>query len=521
MSFNICECSEFFQNFVPMGLSFLDVLNVKQPKLKLNDNYFLKLDGKLIIFFVNNSEIKFRGTIHEIDDSFVMLAWPAFNDISQIQENKISKYMIHPACSITDTLIIKDVLNSANEKFKKLELKKIQAEKEKELSRKSDIAKSQFLAHMSHEIRTPLNGMLGSIELLQDSGLNQDQLELVKVLKLSGENLLSILNDILDFSKIDANKLVFEEVQFDFVSKVIGIIKLLKYEADSKEVSLNLNYDDTFPRIYIGDPVRIAQALSNIISNAIKFTNEGAVNVSLSLLENEKVQIQVKDTGIGISEEDQKSLFEPFSQADASITRKFGGTGLGLVIAKKIVNFMEGDIYLDSVPDVGSTFTIILNLKNVDENSRDDILVEDQLPCKDNELGARFPMKILVAEDNTVNTFLIKKLLKKLGYENCHFVSDGEKALTELRDTEVNGIPTYSLILMDMQMPNLDGIEATKIIKKSYGKNSPIILAITANAFKEDLDKCISAGMDACITKPISIGALKSLLYVTGKKINK
>ena len=517
----VIENSVFFNKYLSVGSSFQDILDIKQPRQNKNENSFTQLNGKLILFYINGLAIKFRGTIHEVDDHFVILAWPALNKIEDIQKYKLGKYMSHPASTITDTLILKDVLTFSKEKVHRLELKRFEAEKEQEIANKSNIAKSQFLANMSHEIRTPLNGVLGMIELLQSTELENEQLEMLEIISRSGKNLLRILNDILDFSKIDAEKLEFESLAFNLVENVTNIFNLLQHEADTRRIDLKLSYDDSFHKTYIGDPTRVAQVISNVISNAIKFTHEGGVDVNLSKLKNNMIQILVKDTGIGISEESQASLFKVFSQADSSTTRMYGGTGLGLVIVKKLVERMGGTVKLESIVNVGSSFTISLDLEMAKEDISENPSLQNILPFKDIELGSKFPIRILVAEDNPVNQMVMKMMLARLGFTNCKFVLDGEKVLEALRLSEIHGIPDYSLILMDMQMPKMDGVEATKILKKEYGDNSPRICAVTANAFKEDLDKCFSAGMDDCLTKPVSLDELKNIIYLIAQKIIK
>ncbi len=517
-SFKLIESSFFFQEYLTVGVLMRDILNIKQPRTNEVDSQFSQLDGKLILCYFKGIDFKFRGTIHEIKESFVFLVWPAFNKIEEIQKYKMGKYMSHPACVITDTLIFKEVLTSSKEKIHRLELKKLKAEKEQEIANKSNAAKSQFLANMSHEVRTPLNGILGMIELMQDTELDPKQLELLRVVSSSGENLLRVINDILDFSKIDADKVTFEELEFNLIENIMNVLHLFQHEADTRGIYLRLNYDDSFHKMYIGDPTRVAQVMSNIISNAIKFTHKGGVDVSLSLLKDNIVKVVVKDTGIGISEESQASLFRAFSQADGSTTRKFGGTGLGLVIVKKLVERMGGEVKLESDVKIGTSFTISFNLEMAKQSTSKKTSQQNILASKDSELGKRFPIRILVAEDNSVNQLVIKMMLAKLGYNNCKFVLDGEEALEELRLSEINGIPEYSIIFMDVQMPVMDGVEATKIIKNKYGDNSPKICAVTANALKEDLDKCFNAGMDNYLTKPVSFDELKAALYLIAQK---
>ncbi len=392
---------------------------------------------------------------------------------------------------------LKDLLIKLEENNRELEIQKIKAE---EATR----VKAMFLANMSHEIRTPLNGIIGISKILEESGLKPNQKELTEIITSSGENLLSIINDILDFSKIESGQIRLENIEFNLTTIIGNIVKLLKFNADDKKLKLLVDIDKAIPETLIGDPYRLNQILTNLVNNAIKFTEKGSVKILVELVKSEAGKadlcFKVVDTGIGISKNGSKKLFKEFSQTESSTTRKYGGTGLGLAISRNLVSLMNGTIGVNSEPGNGSEFWFRLTFKYREKQPVVEKKEEPDIPGD---------IKILYAEDNPVNQRVTQLLLNQIGVK-CDIAANGEKAFEMFRENQ------YDLILMDMQMPELDGIESTKKIRlyeKNKGITNPVfIIAVTANAFSEDKDKCLSAGMNDFISKPFKISELKKII---------
>ena len=367
-------------------------------------------------------------------------------------------------------------------------------------------AKSEFLAMMSHEVRTPMNGILGMASLLQDSDLKQEQQQQIKTLYSSANSLLAILDDILDFSKLEAGRLTLDSVPFSLVNLAQEVIALFDATAKSKQISLELVLDDKLSSHYQSDPGRFRQVLLNLLGNAIKFTHHGKVTLTISQVAPDLVACSIEDTGIGISPQVLETLFTPFTQADLSTTRRYGGTGLGLAISKKIIEQMAGCISVVSEEGKGSCFSFQIPLQSIDAP----LTNKSELPSPTStDVTADkepIPTRILLVEDNKVNQMVAVGLLKKLGY-TCSIANNGAEGLA-LAETEL-----FDLILMDMQMPVMDGVTATEKIRQlDHPSASTPIIAVTANALPEDLKACLDAGMNDYLSKPFSKKDLSDII---------
>ncbi len=381
-------------------------------------------------------------------------------------------------------------------------------------AREASELKSAFLANMSHEIRTPINGVMGMTGLLLDTPLDKDQREYAETIRRSADGLLTIVNDILDFSKVEAGKLDFETIPFDLDGLIRDIERTQGLEARNKGLKFLRSYSPEVPATLIGDPGRLRQVIMNLLSNAIKFTAKGqiALEVSVVSLAPGRVQLrfEISDSGIGVSPEGIQKLFQPFSQVDASTTRKFGGTGLGLSISKKLVELMNGEIGVTSEVGSGSRFWFTADLLIGEEKlARPERIVEMEDP-KTKARDSSDKVRVLIAEDNPVNQKVAIKMLEKIGFR-VDAVGNGAEAVEALKTV------SYDLVLMDCQMPEMDGYEATRCLRASQVprvRTIPIV-AMTANAMKGDREKCLAAGMDDYISKPIKPEELQRVIQST------
>ncbi|SMD33684.1 PAS domain S-box-containing protein [Reichenbachiella faecimaris] len=361
-------------------------------------------------------------------------------------------------------------------------------------------AKENFLSTMSHEIRTPLNAILGVANLLLMEDMKEEHLEHLRLLKFSGENLLTLINDILDYNKIDAGKIEFEQIDFNLKTLLEHIQKSMLLKVDEKDLSLELNYDKKLPEVFIGDSVRVSQIVNNLMGNAIKFTEKGRISVTVSAAEIDheaaRIHFEISDTGIGIDPENQAMIFENFSQASGDTTRKFGGTGLGLAITKKLLEYMGSDIHLTSELGKGSVFSFDISLPLGAVRSKND---HRQADTNTFESLSDRNINILVAEDNRANQIVLEKFLEKWGVQ-VEFVENGLQAVSRSKTEQ------FDMILMDLQMPEMDGYQATIEIRKNkteYAAHIPII-ALTASALLDVRKKVKELGMTDYITKPFN-----------------
>ncbi len=385
------------------------------------------------------------------------------------------------------------LLNDISEK-KELETQLIVA---KEQAEKAAKIKEEFLANMSHEIRTPMNGVIGMAYLLTQTQLNDEQKEYARGIRDSASMLLTIINDILDISKINAAKMVFDETPFNVRDIIRNLSLAMEVKAREKNIKYYSNVEKSIPQKIVGDPVRLSQILWNLTGNAVKFTETGEVSLNVYMRgeENGSISIEfvVKDTGIGISPNKLISIFEPFTQASIDTSRKFGGTGLGLGIAKKLVEMQDGTIFAESKPGRGSTFSVRLSFRQYVEQFNVGAIAANGATNLRNLNG----IHILVAEDNKINQRVILKTLEKWGAK-VSIAENGRVAI------EMLTVKPYDIVLMDIQMPEMDGLEATKYIRSTLlppASNLPII-AITASALRLDYEKCVALGMNEYVPKP-------------------
>lgn len=425
--------------------------------------------------------------------------------------------------AVVTSLIIGAVVTEKERERKDLELSKALVEDQalqlknreiefqyaKEAAEAANSAKSEFLANMSHEIRTPLGAVLGFAELMLDQGLtDKEKLNAVEVIKRNGRLLSNIINDILDLSKVEAGKLEIENMRTSLKELFSDINSLLNIEAAKKDIRLTIRSIGDLPQYIETDPLRLRQVLLNVVGNAIKFTDSGSVDVTIQVIPDVthslKLAFVVSDTGRGLSPEQVERIFSPFAQADASITRKYGGTGLGLILSKKLAKALGGDVVLNhSTPGVGSTFTITIDAGKIKFSEHGLDTRESQSADNSKIKNQVTGLKVLIVDDNADNQFLIQRLLKLEGIQ-VDIATGGRDGVTKAKEFD------FDAVLMDLQMPEMDGYEAMRELRK-IGYKKPII-AVTAHALKEEYDRCIASGFNDHISKPIDRSTLiKSL----------
>ncbi len=392
-------------------------------------------------------------------------------------------------------------------------LREEELESKAEALKKAEHAKSEFLANMSHEIRTPMNGIIGMLDILGDTELTMAQKDMLNTIAISSDALLGIISDVLDLSKIESGKLDLEKVSFNVNQLLENTSRLMQERASANGTTIQLVPIDQEPLWYIGDEGRIRQILVNFISNAVKFTVNGRVKIGCKLLAGStdaaRLKFYVEDNGIGIQEEHKQKLFHAFEQADSSITRKYGGTGLGLSICAKLASLMGGRVGCESNLGEGSTFYFELNLKKGPE-----IAATIKEKHSSELLAKTCPHKILLAEDNVINQKVAVMILEKLGYE-CDIANNGLEVLEIIKEKSIDH---YSIILMDVQMPEMDGVSTTQKILEIWGDRAPNIIALTANAFNTDKENCLNAGMIDYLSKPLKVQSLREILVKHSQK---
>lgn len=389
------------------------------------------------------------------------------------------------------------------------------AQKEKEVAEKTATLKQQFMANMSHEIRTPMNAIVGMTRLLLEKEPKPDQMRYLNAIQQSADNLLVIINDILDLSKIEAGKIEIEKTDFSLSEMVQSVLDMLMLKCEEKGLSLKANLDKAIPNRLVGDPTRIHQILLNLAGNAVKFTEKGSVEIKATLQKTEEkkhlIRFDVIDTGIGISKDYVNKIFDSFTQAGTDIARKFGGTGLGLTISKQLTSLMNGNIFVTSELGKGTTFSVLLPLEEAKEQtavSSEKIINDDTLKKLDN-------IRLLLVEDNEFNRMVAEDTLRStVPNIKLDTAYNGKIAVDKV------SVNDYDVVLMDIQMPMMDGVEATKNIRKlPPPKNATKIIAMTANVLQEDIQRYLEAGMNAHLSKPFQKDdlLLKIALMMDGK----
>ncbi len=495
--------------FIPaMGLSILlfdnEQLTLRNIGILLSILSYFILDY-IIFERINITESSFSLVRWSVLTGSFVTTWLIFNTFSQFKEE--AEYQTLQLLEKE-----KELNQELSAKQEKLETYVNQLEVATEELAKSTKAKSEFLATMSHEIRTPMNAILGMTHLLKQDSPRKDQLEPINILDFSGKTLLSLIDDVLDFSKIEAGKIEFESVEFELDRLVSVILESFRATAKNKGISIKSSIGEGIPNMLIGDPARLTQILNNLFSNALKFTEEGKVELEVGIVEDFGESIRLKfsltDTGIGIEEERVESIFDSFTQASQNTKRLFGGTGLGLTISKQLAELQGGTISVESEEGKGSTFYVELTFEKGDP--KDEAKASS---LEENSGKSLAGLKVLLAEDNLVNQKVMLRFLERWNVD-MKVVDNGQEAVEAIKENN------YDVVLMDLQMPKMDGYEASEHIRKlddPYKRKTPII-ALTAAALKEVREKVYASGMNDFVTKPFNPSDLEQKLFQFIKK---
>mgnify|MGYP000544738312 CR=1 FL=1 len=486
-----------------VGSKFENYFTDPQEACKVYQEVFEKgfvQNSPLTIKDHTHTDVLFNGSVYKNDLGDVIGAVMVARDITE--QKRIEKELIEAKVLAEKAAIIAEESKSRAETATLIAVDAVKA-------------KQQFLSNMSHEIRTPMNAIIGFTNVILKTDLTAKQKEYMAAIKTSGDALIVLINDILDLAKVDAGKMTFEQTPFKMASTMSAMLHLFETKIQDKNLNLVTEYDSNIPKVLLGDPVRLRQIILNLVSNAIKFTANGTITVNVRLLyenkENAGIEFSVTDTGIGIREDQIEGIFENFQQAYAETSRLFGGTGLGLAITKQLVEQQGGRIRVKSKIDEGTIFSFMLNfIKTNSEAELETVLSELDLEIKN--------IKVLVVEDMALNQLLMKAVLDDFGFDR-DIADNGKIAIEKLQSK------TYDVILMDLQMPEMNGFEATEYIRNTLNSNIPII-ALTADVTTVDLEKCKAAGMNDYIAKPIDERSLynkivglvmKPLLYTLPK----
>jgi PAS domain S-box-containing protein len=441
-------------------------------------------DGKL-------TDVLFNGSVYKDNDGKVKGVVIVARDVTE--QKRI-------AAELTEAIVYAELATGIAEEAK------LKADTARTIAEDAVKAKQQFLSNMSHEIRTPMNAIIGFTKVVLKTQLSSKQFEYLNAIKTSGDALIVLINDILDLAKVDAGKMVFEQTPFKMERSIAAMLHLFEAKIHEKNLKLIKQYDERIPKVLVGDPVRLHQIILNLVSNAVKFTKAGAITVGVAVLSEDDQQVviefSVADTGIGITEDKMARIFENFQQATSDTSRLFGGTGLGLAIVKQLVEAQGGSISVKSKIEQGSDFSFQLSFKKTNEQTEE----ESTTVQISNEIKN---VSVLVVEDIALNQLLMRTLLDDFGFK-CDIAANGRIGIEKLKTN------SYDLILMDLQMPEMNGFEATEYIRKELKLTIPII-ALTADVTTADLAKCKAVGMDDYISKPVDERLLqgKIIFYLT------
>ena len=464
------------------GTDFLNYFTEPQKAREVYQEVFANgfvADSPLTLKHRNGklTDVLFNGSVYKDNDGKVMGVVIVARDVTE--QKRI-------AAELTEAIVIAEMATTIAEEAK------LKADTARKIAEDAVKAKQQFLSNMSHEIRTPMNAIIGFTKVVLKTELSPKQKEYLEAIKTSGDALIVLINDILDLAKVDAGKMVFEQTPFRMERSIAAMLHLFETKIHEKNLSLIKNYDAQIPKVLLGDPVRLHQIILNLVSNAVKFTTKGDITVSVSLLSEDEehvvVEFAVADTGIGIGQDKIDGIFKNFQQATSETSRLFGGTGLGLAIVKQLVEAQGGSISVKSEIEKGSDFRFQLSFKKTNEETEP----ESAIAQVNSELKN---VSVLVVEDITLNQLLMRTLLDDFGFK-CEIAANGKIGIEKLKTN------TYDVILMDLQMPEMNGFEATEYIRKELKLTIPII-ALTADVTTADLAKCKAVGMDDYISKPV------------------
>ncbi len=480
-----------------IGTHFFDYFTEPQKAREVYQEVFSKgfvTDYPLTIVDGKLTDVLFNGSVYKDDKGNVIGVVVVARDITDQKRN---------ATELTEAIVFAELATAIAEEAK------IKAENATRIAENAVKAKQQFLSNMSHEIRTPMNAIIGFTKVLLKTDLSSKQKEYLQAIKMSGDALIVLINDILDLAKVDAGKMVFEQTPFKMALSISTMLHLFETKIQEKNLALVKEYDNKIPEVLVGDPVRLHQIILNLVSNAVKFTSKGTITVNVFLKhedqESATIEFAVKDTGIGIPENKIGDIFKNFQQASSGTARLYGGTGLGLAIVKQLVESQDGIIHVTSKVDEGSTFSFSLTFQKTNAEAE----MEAEIAESDAEIK---DIKVLVVEDIVLNQLLMKTLLDDFGFE-CGIAANGKLAIEKLQTN------LYDIILMDLQMPEMNGFEATDYIRNTLHSEIPII-ALTADVTTVDLAKCKVVGMNDYIAKPVNERLLYNKIVGLVKKLS-